>query len=283
VTPSVGSGLNATLVAQYSDPNGGSDLASVGVWVGSAYKNSCYLYYQAGSNSIFLLNDSDSGWLGPLVLGTATAIQNSQCVINAASTSISISGDVFTLTLSLTFRASFAGSRIISLWASDRAGLATNWQARGTWNVVSGNSAPLAGSLTPSIGAGLNATLTAEYSDPDGAADLALTGVWIGSTLKSSCYIFYNRSSNTISMLNDADTGWLGPLTPGADALLVNSQCAINGRGTSVATSGNTATFSLSITFNAAFAGSRVISLFAVDRSGAATAWGTRGSWNVQP
>ena len=84
--------------------------------------------------TLALLNDAATGWFGPLTPGAAASIQNSQCRINGGGTSVSASGDILAVTLSITFQAGFAGSKPVSMWAGDHV-MGTGWQMRGTWTV----------------------------------------------------------------------------------------------------------------------------------------------------
>ena len=49
-----------------------------------------------------------------------------------------------------------------------------------------------------------------------------------------------------------------GVLTLGAAQTIQNSQCSINGQGSSAVSNGNTLTLTLSITFKSAFPGNRI-------------------------
>ena len=41
--------------------------------------NGCYLNYTPSSNKVMLRNDANTAWAGPVVLGSATVLENSQC------------------------------------------------------------------------------------------------------------------------------------------------------------------------------------------------------------
>jgi hypothetical protein len=85
-----------------------------------------------GTN-LYLLNDTGTGWLGPLTLGSSTTAQNSQCLLSEAGSSATLSGPNLTLRLSLTFKPAFTGTKTIYVVANDRAGLDTGMLALGTW------------------------------------------------------------------------------------------------------------------------------------------------------
>jgi hypothetical protein len=74
--------------------------------------------------------------LGPLTPGVAGTVSNSQCTLNAATSSVSGSGNVLTLKVGLTFATAFAGVQQAYMYAIDLSGLETaGWQDRGTWTV----------------------------------------------------------------------------------------------------------------------------------------------------
>jgi hypothetical protein len=82
--------------------------------------------------------------------------------------------------------------------------------------------------------------------------------------------------------LNDAATQWTsGPLGQGT---LQNSQCVValgSASGTSVATSGNTLTWNLALTFAPGFSGTSNVDMMATTWAGATTGLQTRGTWTV--
>src|SRR6185436_7414252 len=142
--------------------------------------------------------------------------QNSQCLVNATSSSASGVGNNLTVNLSLTFKSAFDGAKNIYAQAWDNGGLASGFQQRGTWTVA--NSVPTAVSVTPSSGSGSTQTFSFQYSDPNGFTDIPWVQQLIPSpTLSgaSACFTHYDRASNAVLLLNDAATAWLGPVTLG--------------------------------------------------------------------
>jgi hypothetical protein len=64
-------------------------------------------------------------------LGQSGTLQNSQCAVNAASSSVSGSGNNLTVNLALSFQASFTGTKNIYMDAYD--GPDSGWQLKGSW------------------------------------------------------------------------------------------------------------------------------------------------------
>jgi hypothetical protein len=190
-------------------------------------------------------------------------------------------GNVLTLNAALTFKPAFAGNKTVFLFAF--AGSATTgFQTGGTWNVTAGGP-PTAGPLSPASGSGTSQTFSAPFTNPGGAA--AFTSAYLlinaGFDARSSCYIQYLPSVNTLYLLNDAASAWLGPITPGSGSTLQNNQCILSGTGSSIASVGNTLTVNTALTFKPAFAGNKTAFLFAFTAS-AQTGFQTAGTWLAQ-
>jgi hypothetical protein len=286
VMPSSGSGPSQTFALMYSDTGGAASLQSVWVWFNATFAgsaaNSCMLYYQSSTNQVSLLNNAGAAWMvaTPGITGT---VENSQCSLNAAATSVVLNGNTLKLSLAMTFQAAFAGTKNIYLYAGDVSGANTGWPQLGNWTVPAAG-VPAAVLVTPSSGSGASQTFALMYSDIGGAASLQSVWVWFNATFAgsaaNSCMLYYQPSTNQVSLLNNAGTAWMA-VTPGTVATLENSQCALNAAATSVVLNGNTLKLSLALTFQAAFAGAKNIYLYAGDVSGANSGWQQLGTWTV--
>ena len=137
VNPSSGTGSNQTFSFVFSDPNGVADIVSAQVDINATLvaASACYLYYHRATNQIWLMNDAGSSWLGPITLGSAGSLSNSQCSVNAGGSSASASLNNLTLNLALTFQPAFAGAKRTYLFGYDLGGLSSGWQVRGVWTV----------------------------------------------------------------------------------------------------------------------------------------------------
>jgi hypothetical protein len=138
VTPGSGSGLVQSFALQYSDTAGAASLATVWAQFSTAANNlapnSCELYYSAANNILYLLNDTASSWNAG-TLGGRRILQNSQCSVNTANSTVAMNGNTLILNVATTFSPSYSGAKNIYLWAADAAGANTGWQVRGSWNV----------------------------------------------------------------------------------------------------------------------------------------------------
>ena len=287
VTPSSGTGASQTFALRYSDAGGPGNLATLVAWFNAtspaSTMSSCFAYYETSSQLVFLLNDAATAWMSG-TRGSNNVIQNSQCAIQLASTTVTGSSTTLTLNLPVTFKAAYAGAKTTFMLAGNRNGTSSGWQTRGTWTVVGGAGVPGADAVTPASGSGAAQTFALRYSDNAGVADLATTWVWFTTTLPSvtanSCLAYYEPATERLYLVNDAGSTWLWGLR-GSAGTLQNSQCAINLAATTVTAGGNTLTLNLRVTFKAAFAGSKWIFMYAAGSGGANSDWQARGTWTV--
>jgi len=277
VTPSSGNGTSQVFTYLYTDTAGATDLTTVSVLINSSLSTSsaCSVTYTRASNSLVLL--TNSGAVGSSIAPGGGSLQNSQCTLNGAGSSISTTGTVLTLTLSFTFQGAFAGSRNVYMQAVNPFGTAA-WQLEGVWTVPAQVQVV---SVSPSSGSGLSQTFSAQYSDTGGAAAITSASILVNSSLSTvaACSVVYTHASNTLALLTDSGASPGSSITPGSGSQS-NSQCTLNGAGSSVNTSGNTLTLNLALTFQNAFGGAKNVYLQAVDPSGTA-AWQQQGAWTV--
>lgn len=138
-TPSAGSGGTQIFALQYGDTAGATDLATAWTWFNATFAatsaNSCLLQYNRATNTLFLINDAGTAFLPGAVVGSAGALQNSQCSIALSGTTVVPSGTTLTVNLAMTFKAGFSGTKNIYMYAANGAGVNSGWQTRGTWVV----------------------------------------------------------------------------------------------------------------------------------------------------
>src|SRR5262249_373038 len=147
--------------------------------------------------------------------------------------------------------------KTINLYAQDAAGASTGgWRPLGSWSVPGvTNQAPTAVSVSPASGSGASQTFTFTYSDPDGAQNIDWVQVLISPVSSGRvCNFQYSRAANTLWLYSDDYSAAYGPVTPGQSTTVQNSQCTINGTGSTVAISGSTLTVTVALAFKPAFA-----------------------------
>jgi hypothetical protein len=261
-TPTSGTGINQTFTAVVTDPAGLADLNQVQLLFNTTASRfaGCSLNYQAAQNIIYLYDNRGFGPVGGVVVGSATQVSNSQCTLSGTGSSVSTSGNNLTLTVALTFSmGTFTGTKNAYVYVQGNNGNLNNggFQQLGTWTVPV--QPPAVVSLTPSSGAGLTQTFTAVATDPAGLADLNQVQLLLNATATrlSGCNVNYHSAENTIYLYNDTGSTVVGGVVVGSATQLSNSQCTLNGAGSSVSTSGNNLTLNVSLTFSGTLTGQK--------------------------
>ena len=284
VSPNSGSGASQNFTVQFFNSGGASGLHSVSVWFSSSLSsaaNSCQLSYQLGSNRIHLANDGGTLPISAK-LGSANTLQNSQCSVAMASTTVALNGNILTLELPMTFSPSFAGAKNIYTYAVLVKGSNTGWQQQGSWTVPTVAGVPTAVKVTSS-GSGATPSFALEYSDTAGASNLESVSVSIATTpgqTANACLLSYQPATNQLFLVDDPGTGSVSG-TVGSATTLRNSQCSVKLASAKIVLNGSNLTLDLAVRFKLAYAGSKNIYMEAVDASGANTGWQELGNWTV--
>jgi hypothetical protein len=193
----------------------------------------------------------------------------------ANAIALDASGNIFvggqTSSLNLTLQGAIQSSNV---------GGSTGWVAK--FGVPGAPpQSPSANSVSPSSGSGNTVTFTAQYSHPAGAASLVTVALLLNTTASTNfaCYVTYSQATNLFTLANDdASTG--GASVPPGGGSRQNSQCALNGSGSSATLSGINLTLTVSLAFQPNFAGNKTVYLYAADASNN-TGFVAKGSWSV--
>jgi hypothetical protein len=139
--------------------------------------------------------------------------------------------------------------------------------------------------MNPARGNRTGRTLTFTFTDTNGANDLGVMNILVNDWLdgRHACYLAYARAINTLYLMNDNGDALLPGLPLVGFGGLGNSQCSVNGLGSSASINGNALTLTLNMAFGGGFAGNRVFYLAARDVTELNnTGWSAMGSWTVQ-
>jgi hypothetical protein len=163
---------------------------------------------------------------------------------------------------------------------STNTGGATGWVAR-LGVTAPPPQMPAANSVSPSSGSGNTVTFTAQYSHPAGATSLTSVALLVNSTASTdfACYVSYNPAANQFTLANDVASSGAVTVNPNAGSAQ-NSQCTLNGVGSSASLSGTNLTLTVSLVFQPGFTGGKNVYLYAAD-SITNTGWVARGAWTV--
>ena len=141
---------------------------------------------------------------------------------------------------------------------------------------------PTAVSVTPQSGSGLNANLTAIFSDASGYQNIVGVNLLVNSTMQGTggCWLYVTPSSRTLYLANDGGTSWSNA-TLGAATVLQNSQCSVAASQVSVSGSGTQMTVSAVLQFKTAFSGQKQVYTRVVDQAGLTGGYQDEGTWLV--
>ena len=245
LSPSSGTlavGAVTSISSTYSDGDGPDNLSVVYLLLNSSATgtNSIYLAYNRQANKLYVRNDADTAWLGGFAPGQAATVENSRVRLRCQNTSVSTSGNTLRVSWSIEPRPSIAGATLKAyLRAWDASGLQTGWVQRGSFTF--GNT-PVGQSATPASGSpapGSKGTVSCLYTDADGVDNLSVVYFLINDTATGvgGIYLAYNRQANKLYLRNDADTAWLGGVSPGSTGTISNSRARLYCQETTVSSS----------------------------------------------
>ena len=297
-----GTSYSSTVTISVTDPLGYSNISVVDLLMNFALDgtNACYVAYVptgGGSGSLYLLNNAGNGYATGNVTfsgGTGSgSTTNSQCTITGAGSTVTSSGTL-TLALKVTFLAGFAGTKVLWSSSGDAQSRNSGWQAAGAVTIPGATATnPAVSSILPASGSAWSGTFSYVYTDTNGWQN-GIVDILLNSALdgRSACYAAYVYATNTLLLVDDAgDAGgpYAGSITFSTGGVgsgfASNSQCAINGAGSSVsfASSGTLMTLVLSESFTPSFGGDRIFYDAAVDSgcSPCNSGWMAMASWTV--
>ncbi len=290
-SPANASGAVQTFSFVGRDGNGFANIQRVYFLVNTNNQipqGTCHGFYDRALNAFYLYNDALSALEGPLAPGAAGVLQNSQCLIRGAdSTPVTGNGTDLTVTLGMTMKSPYSTSvRNVYVWVQDLDGNGTGWVQTGSWNAGAANVAPAV--VVGAVGtvAGSPQTVTFTGRDGNGVGDLArlyfVVSPGAAQVTTSGCHGFYDRASNSFFLYDDALGALAGPLVAGTAGTIQNSQCAVDGAGTSVVSAtGTDLVLGVQMRLRGGFAGgAKKLYLLGQDRAGADSGWVQVLNWN---
>jgi hypothetical protein len=284
LAPPVSAGRSQTLTATFINSAGGyRSLDVLNVLVNDALdgRRACYLAYSVPSNTLWIVPDNgDATQLSGKVMDGTGTVGNSQCTVALSGSSATGHGDLFTLTLNITFSQAFPGSKVIYVAARDIFGNNSGWQSMGVIHVplVLLTDLFILG-MDPPFGSSLAQTITFSYYTEFSPFQTVWALINSAVDGRGACYIAYYRPGNLLFLAPDSgeDTQANG-MVLGSNNTISNSQCTVSGQGASVQMIGNTLSVTLPITFKPAFAGFRVVWLGAATLDNRVVSWQAFGA-----
>ncbi len=137
VTPSSGSGTYQLFSFAYQVTGGFQNLTWAQVLINATVNGAqaCYVYFDRASSQVWLHTDAGNAVVGPVRLGSSGVLENSQCVLYGATSSVSGSGSTLTLNLGLGFKPAFKGSWRVYTITRENSGTVSPWREVGSWIV----------------------------------------------------------------------------------------------------------------------------------------------------
>ena len=133
VTPNAASGVAASFATVSNDANGYADLTSVELLINNslASTNGCHVSYLRASNQLQLRSDNTLSLAGVVTPGVRGYAQNSQCVISGIGSSVSGAGNSLTVTVNVTLKAGWTGTKNLYLRSQDAGSGISGWTDHG--------------------------------------------------------------------------------------------------------------------------------------------------------
>jgi hypothetical protein len=138
-------------------------------------------------------------------------------------------------------------------------------------------------SVAPASGSGSNASFDFAFQGANGFGDFDVVNILIRDSLdgRNSCYLAYSRPLNLIYLVDDSGNVLSSGLPLGTTGGVGNSQCTLNGNGSTASTSQNALALTLNLSFGVGFEGNKIVYMAARDVAGNNSGWHAAGSWNV--
>ncbi|MEZ5401570.1 MAG: SBBP repeat-containing protein [Bryobacteraceae bacterium] len=139
--------------------------------------------------------------------------------------------------------------------------------------------------LAPFANTGSEQLFTLTFDDSAGANTIAVANLLINSAIdgRQACYLAITPTGS-VFLVNDAGAGggpFAGGLALPSTASISNTQCAVDGEGSSVLRTGTRLIVKLKLRFLAPFAGNKVMYLAVRDVDGNNSGWRAKGVWTV--
>ena len=279
VSPNNASGTGATFNFVYSDTVFAANLTSVSVLFNSSltFNNACSIAYSLTNNTVSLTTDNGLSSTS-VPLGSATVLQNSQCVVSATASQQSGLSIIFTA--SVNFKGAFNGTQTIFMNAAVGS-LTSGWVNEGTFAATNGGQPMVVGSV-PNTGSGPQERFTFTIADPGGASYLTYGAILFASTFNTlnACYLQWDAIRGSLGVTYDNPAQGITAYPPGTNVIATSSQCGMNILNSTIIRGATQVLITLDLTFNSSFSGPKNIYMYAAEPT-SNSGWSTVGTWTV--
>jgi hypothetical protein len=201
----------------------------------------CWLVYHSDTNTLYLRSDTGA-YMSAGAPGSGTTSENSSCILEGASSSVVTDGTDLSVSFYVTLKNPLVGSRSVILRTREGTNTWSPATSYGTINVQQGQ-VPVTVSVTPNdatTDSGTPIELTARVRHGAGWAELVRTDLVVSETYSGGlegCWVVYHSDTNTLYLRSDTGS-YLSAGAPGSGTTRENSNCRLDGAGSSVATAG---------------------------------------------
>jgi uncharacterized repeat protein (TIGR01451 family) len=200
INPSGGTGISQTF--QFAaQPSSGASILSVELLINGSLSpaNGCYVYYDSVANLLSLGDDTGAGWIGNAQPGGSGTLQNSQCMLNLAGSTISQAGTSMSVNLSITFSGNWTGTKQLYLFGNDTANNEIDGQWVGYWTVQAG---------TPSAALSVAKTHSGSFSQGQQGNFTIVISNNSGAAPTSGTVTVVDTPSSGLALISMSGTGW---------------------------------------------------------------------------
>jgi len=282
-------GVKQTFTTKYSDGDGFGHLANCYLLFNTTLSqvSAAFVRYDANANLLYVRDDANTTWGTGYSPGSAVVLQNSQCKLYCAETTVSGSGTTLTVNWKIEFKSSLS-KKTCGAWmlVYDDLGGRDGYDQMASGMAIS--QLPSNESLTPHSGTlnvGVPTTLTSVFSDKDGFADIRDCYLLMNTTLSqvNALLVRYDAQNNLLYIKDDTNSTWVGGVAPGSSETLENSQGILYASDTTVVKTGSTITVTWAVEVKSVFAGLTCpVWMLVYDKAGLREGWKQMGSFSVR-
>jgi hypothetical protein len=204
--------MSQTFAVNTTDPAGATDIASVWLYFIPTFNTNpagaCQVYYDRASNYLYLMNDTGTAAL-PALLGSSTTLSNSQCSLNALTSTAIGSGTLLTVNFAISFTSVANGLKQMYVKATN-GNSDTGWLNPGAWNVVAppGEFTITATPTSQAVlrGGRVSYTVTVTPNAPGANITLTPSGAPAGSTVTLTPTTFNGAGAATLTIATTSAT-----------------------------------------------------------------------------
>lgn len=248
------------LTSVFTDPGGANNMKTCYLLLNTSFSNdnAGYFFYNALKNRLYLRKGDTYEYIGGFTPGSNQVIDNGYIMLYCKDTQVIKAGNSMTIKWSIALKTQFA-NKIVDAWmrVTNKDGLPGDWTQVGVFNV--NGHAPVNVSLTPNTGSiakTVKTTLSSEYSDAGGYANLKnlyLAPAASIADINSKGYFLYDSVNNKLFVRSAGSSSFLGGFAPGSSNVIDNGVIKLYCADTTISRVGNSITVNWSVSFDSAY------------------------------